>query len=135
MAERVVERAGRAGEHQLAGAPAQRLLDGELAVGDVLAHRVADELDPLARQSGGRCSSSSESKSPTTAWGTRPSRARKAAPPSAASRMSARAATSPVPGGVAVLAVEEHDGERATPLLRARPAHAISRRGSGNAAS
>ena len=41
----------------------------------------------------------------------------------------------PVPGGVAVLAVEEHDGERATPVLRAGPAHAISRRGSGNAAS
>ena len=45
VAERVVEGAEGAGEHQLAGAAAQRLVHGQLAVGLVLAHRVADQLD------------------------------------------------------------------------------------------
>ena len=41
----MVERAGGAGEQHLAGPAAQRLIHGELAVGDVLAHRVTQELD------------------------------------------------------------------------------------------
>ena len=45
MAEGVVEGAEGAGEHELVGAAAQRLVDGHLSVGAVLAHRVADQLD------------------------------------------------------------------------------------------
>ena len=45
VSERVVERAGGPGEHHFTGAAAQRLVDRELAVGHILAHRVAHEFD------------------------------------------------------------------------------------------
>jgi hypothetical protein len=54
VTERVVERAGGAGEQHLAGSAAQRLFHGELAVGDILAHRVTQELDAGRSQLLGR---------------------------------------------------------------------------------
>ena len=134
VAERVVERTGGPGEHHFAGAATQRLVHGELAVGDVLAHRVADQLHAVVLQAPDaglveRVEVADDRVRPHAETGEEPGAAVGGQHEVGAGDEGA------VPAGVAVVAVEEHDGESATPVLRAPGAHAPIRLASGNAAS
>ncbi len=136
MPERVVQGAEAAGERDLAGAAAQRLAHRELPVGHVLAHWVTEELDPVGAQprrvalaerievadDGVRGDADAEENAGASVGGQHDVGALRECA---------------VPAGVAVLAVEEDGGERATRSLGAGVgrAHPVARRSSGYAAS
>ena len=52
MAEGVIEGAEGAGEHQLAGAAAERFVHGQFTVGHILAHRVGHDVHARVAQAG-----------------------------------------------------------------------------------
>ena len=128
VAQRVIEGAGRAGEHQLAGAAAQRLVHGQLAVRDVLAHRVADELDAAClRERRATRRPASRSRRPQRP-GVTPRPVRNRAPPSAASRRSAAAGEGTVPAGVARTSPSRNDDGAAGAARLTRARHRAVRR-------
>ena len=141
MAELVIEGAEGAGEHDLAGAGAHRLVDRELAVRLVLAHRVADDaraararvVDGLRRQ---RVEVAHQDVGHDAGGGEK-----RAAPPSAATTSPAASGQRAVEPGVRVLAVEEDVGEWRGPASPAgaspppRSRQPAASRAAGNAAS
>ncbi len=134
MSECVVERPGGAGEEELAGAAAQRLIHGELTVRHVLTHGMAQELDARGSQPFGR---RLIQRVEVADHRVRRHAEADEEPGAAVGRQEdvGPGGEGAVPDGVAVLAVEEDDGERATPSSGPRVRHPADLRSLGKAAS